>query len=623
MGCREYGQPAFAGILSAGRPRLDGSGRAADERGLLTAGALFAGTVPETCINVSLSVGCARMQDEKKNCRDLPHDKFSDTREASLTGRTLALLVSFLKGKSVVSAPKLTVSVESGLSETKVWTFSQSFCIGRRADCGLSIQDECVSRRHAEVIFENGAWHLRDLRSANGIYVDGEPRERLTITDHATIRLGNVGPRLTFSVEKSPTKTVGAIGADTTIAQYINHYFAPVGEHAQFGVHTMFVRQAFEKVQTKQRKKYWVIISTLAILVSGVGGYAFYEHRQTQRQRKLAEDLFYNIKSLDVDIARLELVVMESQSWRGKDEILLFQSRRKEMEKNYDQFLNSLRTYDTKLSEQDRLILRVARIFGECEMNMPAGFVPEVHKYIDQWKSSNRLAHAVATAEKHGYNVLISNEMLAQDLPPQFFYLALQESNFDPYIIGSETRKGIAKGMWQFIPETAVKYGLRVGPLADLRRPDPGDERQRVELATKAAGRYLKDLYSTDAQASGLLVMASYNWGEDYVLPLIRSMPANPRDRNFWQLLTKYRDRIPQETYDYVFFIVSAAVIGENPRLFGFDFNNPLAHLEPPTSQKSLNMNEIARGITEQSQTDLSVELRSRTGAGQSGDKDK
>jgi soluble lytic murein transglycosylase-like protein len=214
---------------------------------------------------------------------------------------------------------------------------------------------------------------------------------------------------------------------------------------------------------------------------------------------------------------------------------------------------------------------------------MPPGFVPEVHKYIDKWKSSDRLMHAVNTAVKNGYNVRISNEMLAQDLPPQFFYLALQESNFDPYVVGPETRKGIAKGMWQFIPETAVKYGLKVGPLADMRRPDPGDERHRPDLATKAAARYIKDLYSTDAQASGLLVMASYNWGETQVLPLIQSLPDNPRDRNFWKLLTKYRDKIPQETYDYVFYIVSAGAIGENPKLFGFDFENPLAQLEQPT----------------------------------------
>jgi hypothetical protein len=325
-----------------------------------------------------------------------------------------------------------------------------------------------------------------------------------------------------------------------------------------------------------------MIIGVLAVLVSSVGAYAFYEHSRAQRQRKLAEDLFYNMKSLDVDIAGLELVVMESQSQRGRDEILTFRARRKEMQKNYEQFVNSQHVYNTKLSEQDRLILRIARIFGECEMNMPPGFVPEVHRYIDKWKSTDRLANAVSTAVRNGYNVRISQEMLAQDLPPQFFYLALQESNFDPYIVGPETRKGIAKGIWQFIPETAIRYGLRMGPLADLRRPDPGDDRHRVDLATKAAAWYLKDLYSTDAQASGLLVMASYNWGEDQVLPLIRSMPANPKDRNFWQLLTKHRDRIPQETYDYVFFIVSAAVIGENPRLFGFEFENPLGHLERP-----------------------------------------
>ncbi|MEA2257482.1 MAG: rane-bound lytic murein transglycosylase, partial [Acidobacteriaceae bacterium] len=50
--------------------------------------------------------------------------------------------------------------------------------------------------------------------------------------------------------------------------------------------------------------------------------------------------------------------------------------------------------------------------------------------------------------------------------------------------------------------------------------------------------------------------------------------------RNFWKLLSKHRDKIPQETYDYVFYIASAAVIGENPRLFGFDFDNPLANLD-------------------------------------------
>jgi hypothetical protein len=37
---------------------------------------------------------------------------------------------------------------------------------------------------------------------------------------------------------------------------------------------------------------------------------------------------------------------------------------------------------------------------------------------------------------------------------------------------------------------------------------------------------------------------------------------------------------VPGETYDYVFNIVSAAVIGEDPRLFGLSFDNPLGFVE-------------------------------------------
>jgi hypothetical protein len=69
--------------------------------------------------------------------------------------------------------------------------------------------------------------------------------------------------------------------------------------------------------------------------------------------------------------------------------------------------------------------------------------------------------------------------------------------------------------------------------------------------------------------------MASYNWGEHRIIERIREMPENPRERNFWQLLKNHQ--IPRETYDYVYYIFAAAVIGENPRLFGFDFDNPLA----------------------------------------------
>ena len=71
--------------------------------------------------------------------------------------------------------------------------------------------------------------------------------------------------------------------------------------------------------------------------------------------------------------------------------------------------------------------------------------------------------------------------------------------------------------------------------------------------------------------------MASYNWGETRVRDLIRKMPENPRERNFWQVLAKHPDKVPPETYKYVMNIVSAAAIGEDPELLGFNVKNPLA----------------------------------------------
>ena len=230
------------------------------------------------------------------------------------------------------------------------------------------------------------------------------------------------------------------------------------------------------------------------------------------------------------------------------------------------------------MSEEDRAILRMARLFGECEIGMPSDFTKKVKSYIQKWKTTNRLTNSIQRAQSKGYGSKIRKIMLGHHLPPQFFYLGLQESNFNIKAVGPPTRFGIAKGPWQFIPSTASDYGLQNGPLVAYEKYDPRDERHNFEKATQAAAKYLKHIYTTEAQASGLLVMASYNWGQTRVRKLIRQLPENPRDRNFWELLKRFK--IPRETYDYVFYIFSAAVIGENPALFGFSFPNPLEEVE-------------------------------------------
>jgi pSer/pThr/pTyr-binding forkhead associated (FHA) protein len=45
--------------------------------------------------------------------------------------------------------------------------------LGRSRDCDVVIDDENVSRKHAEVRPSGGAWIVRDLGSTNGVKVNG------------------------------------------------------------------------------------------------------------------------------------------------------------------------------------------------------------------------------------------------------------------------------------------------------------------------------------------------------------------------------------------------------------------------------------------------------------------
>ena len=237
------------------------------------------------------------------------------------------------------------------------------------------------------------------------------------------------------------------------------------------------------------------------------------------------------------------------------------------MERDYDAFVRELGVY-SRASPVEQLVLRVARLFGECDADVPKGFVGEVERFIARWKSSGRLAAALHRARQRGYAAEIARVFERSHLPPQYLFLAIQESNLDDRAMGPPTRYGIAKGMWQFIPPTGRDYGLRIGPLHGQRAYDPQDERFEWRKATAAAARYIRELTDTKAQGSGLLVMASYNWGEHNILGIIQERPDNPQERNFWRLLADRR--VPRETYDYVLSIFSAVVICEEPGRFGF-----------------------------------------------------
>ncbi|MGE5346080.1 MAG: LysM peptidoglycan-binding domain-containing protein [Acidithiobacillales bacterium] len=138
-----------------------------------------------------------------------------------------------------------------------------------------------------------------------------------------------------------------------------------------------------------------------------------------------------------------------------------------------------------------------------------------------------------------------------EGLPQDLVYMAMIESAFKS---GAHSRAR-AHGFWQFIDGTARRYGLR--------RNRYLDERSDPEKSTRAAARYLKDLY--EMFGDWYLAMAAYSAGEGKVLKGLQLLGAE----DYWQLSAGTFLR--RETREYVPFVLAAALISKNPLDYGFD----------------------------------------------------
>jgi len=375
----------------------------------------------------------------------------------------------------------------------------------------------------------------------------------------------------------------------------VERYFGEEADEEQMGDRTRFIRQAYddlkkaqEEVVEKQHSRYRGLI-VAALLVSVVAlGYAGYQEYRVRHLQAEAAAIFYQLRSYDVAVAQQAINVQQQidANPASADSLNIDLERaraaREQTAARYDRFVRGLGVYDG-LSSQEELIFRTARAFGESELTIPPEFVDEVKVQINYWKNGSRFARGIRTAQVNGHDVDAVNALRRHGMPTEFFFLVLQESDFDTKAVGPWTRYGHAKGAWQFIPETGRRYGLTTGPLVDTDQYDPLDERHDFPQAADAAARYMRDIYARIYQGSGLLICASYNWGEGRIkknmAALRRDMagiPDDPENRTYWKFLTTYRHRMPNETRDYVMKIFAAAVVGQNPRAFGIDMDPPV-----------------------------------------------
>jgi soluble lytic murein transglycosylase-like protein len=137
-----------------------------------------------------------------------------------------------------------------------------------------------------------------------------------------------------------------------------------------------------------------------------------------------------------------------------------------------------------------------------------------------------------ALARYSVYRESLARILREENLPPELLAVALVESGLNPLALSP---KG-ARGIWQFMPATAERYGLAVGAT--------DDHRTSPEHSTRAAARYLRDLYRQFGDWK--LALAAYNWGEDKVQRVIDRTGVRDFDE-----MTR-RGLLPLETRKYV-----------------------------------------------------------------------
>jgi len=151
---------------------------------------------------------------------------------------------------------------------------------------------------------------------------------------------------------------------------------------------------------------------------------------------------------------------------------------------------------------------------------------PSMGIFVADYADDNDKLFEQIRINKSNYLKTIDKVFTQYNIPVELKYMAIVESK-----LKANARSGVgAVGVWQFMPATAKRFGLKI--------TSAYDERQHLWKSSAAAAKYLNELY--DIFGDWLLVVASYNSGPAPVLNAIKKSGS----RNFWKL----QNFLPKET---------------------------------------------------------------------------
>jgi membrane-bound lytic murein transglycosylase D len=195
---------------------------------------------------------------------------------------------------------------------------------------------------------------------------------------------------------------------------------------------------------------------------------------------------------------------------------------------------------------------------------------PRVQDFVDRYQTSMRTFMERALARGSKYLPRMTRILAEEGVPAELAYLPIVESGFSIHAVSHAG----AVGPWQFVRGTGKRYGLRIDGYVDERR-DP-------ELATRAAARYLRDLY--ELFGDWHLALAGYNSGEGN----IQRIQDWKGCEDFWEMSD--RGYLPNETSEFVPRFLAAVEVATSAKFYGFDV--------PSTAPTRFDIIEVTRPIS-------------------------
>ena len=169
------------------------------------------------------------------------------------------------------------------------------------------------------------------------------------------------------------------------------------------------------------------------------------------------------------------------------------------------------------------------------------------------WFSRNQqyIDRVVGRAEPYLYHII--TRLKEREMPLDLALLPIVESAYQPFAL-SPSR---ASGIWQFIPSTGKRYGLKQNWWYDGRRD--------IVASTDAALDYLESLHKR-FNGNWFHALAAYNSGEGNVERAIRKNKKLGKKTDFWAL------KLPHETRSYVPSLLAIAEVLKNSDKYKINF---------------------------------------------------